>query len=174
MEGVANQYENCIRTEPAEESRAAGPGGAVGRMKTIPTLEYISVLRQLVEAGRQVSIVISGGSMAPFLVHQRDRVFFEKPRRELRPGMIVFYQRDNGQYVLHRIHDIKSDGYYLLGDAQYLVEGPIRREQIFAVVTEAERKGRHIVPGSFWWEFFEHVWPRLLPLRRLQIRRRQQ
>lgn len=145
---------------------------AYGQRKTVPTMEYISVLRQLVEAGQQASVVISGGSMSPFLIHQRDRACFEKPKQELRPGMIVFYQRDNGQYVLHRIHKIKPDGCYLLGDAQYLVEGPIRREQIFAVVTEVERKGRRIAPGSFWWEFFEHIWPKLLPLRRLYQQRR--
>lgn len=145
-------------------------------MKTIPTNEYISVLRRLAEEGQQVSVVIAGSSMAPFLIHQRDRIFFEKPGGKLRRGMMVFYRRDNGQYVMHRIHKIKSEGYYLLGDAQILIEGPIRREQIFAVVTAAERKGRRIGPGNVWWEFFEHVWPRLRPLRRLylRIRRRQQ
>lgn len=141
-------------------------------MKTIPTNEYISVLRRLVEEGQQVSVLISGSSMSPLLIHQRDKAFFEKPGGPLRPGMIVFYQRDNGQFVLHRIHKIKPDGFYLLGDAQIQIEGPIRREQIFAVVTALERKGRHLAPGSFWWEFFEHIWPRLLPLRRLYIKRR--
>lgn len=141
-------------------------------MKTIPADEYISVLRQLVEDGQRAGIVVSGGSMSPFLIHQRDRVFLEKPSRKLRPGMVVFYQRENGQYVLHRIHKVTPDGYYLLGDAQYWIEGPIRRDQIFAVVTEVERKGRRMAPGSVGWEFFEHIWPKLLSLRRLYIKRR--
>ena len=34
----------------------------------------------------------------------------------------------------------------------------MRREQIFARVTQVERKGKRLAPGSFWWGFFEKVW----------------
>ena len=41
---------------------------------------------------------------------------------------------------------LKKEEYYLIGDAQTVIEGPIQREQIFAVVTKVKRKGEWIVP----------------------------
>lgn len=139
-------------------------------MRKVDTNEYVSMLRQLVEEGHEVSLLIAGSSMVPFLVHQRDTIYFKKPDRELKPGDMVFYQRANGQFVMHRIHAIKADGYYMAGDNQQVIEGPLQREQIFALITGATRKGKHIGPGDFWWEFFEHVWPRVLPLRHTILR----
>lgn len=129
------------------------------------TREYVAALRALTEQGKEVSMRIAGNSMAPFLVHERDWISFRRPERPLRRGDMVFYERENGQFVMHRIYRIRGGGYFLLGDAQRMVEGPIRREQIFAIVTKVRRKGRWIEPGDFWWEFFARVWIRLVPLR---------
>ena len=81
-------------------------------MRTVDTREYLSILRQLTEEGRDVSLRITGSSMAPFLIHQRDTVYFRKPDRPLKKGDMVFYQRDSGQFVMHRICRVKKDGYY--------------------------------------------------------------
>lgn len=136
-------------------------------MKIVDTREYMSMLKELVEEGREVSLMVAGSSMAPFLIHQRDFVWFKAPDRELRVGDIVFYQRKNGQFVMHRIRKIRPEGYYIIGDAQIVTEGPVLQEQIFAVITKVQRKGRWIHPGDFWWEFFAHVWIHLIPFRRI-------
>ena len=123
------------------------------------------MLRTLIEEGKQVSMIISGSSMAPFLIHARDHICLERPSGELRKGDMVFYQRSNGEYVMHRIYNVKKEEYYLIGDAQTVIEGPIQREQIFAVVTKVKRKGEWIVPENFRWKFFAHVWLNIIPLR---------
>ena len=80
----------------------------------------------------------------------------------------MFYQRDNGQFIMHRIVKARRDGSYdIVGDNQTEIERGVRRDQIFAVVTKVKRKGRWIRPGDFWWEFFAHVWRRIIPLRRM-------
>ena len=135
-------------------------------VKQVDTREYVSVLRGIAEEGKVVSMLIAGSSMAPFLCHNRDYIYFTKPERELRRGDMVFYQRDRGQYVMHRIYRVKPDGYYMVGDAQTQIEGPLRRDQIFAVITQVKRAGKMIRPGDFWWEFFEHIWIRIVPARR--------
>jgi signal peptidase len=135
-------------------------------MKVIDTREYVSVLKQLTDDGREVSMRIAGNSMAPFLSHERDTIFFRKPEAKLKKGDMVFFKRRNGQYIMHRIHHVKPDGYYIVGDAQCMIEGPVAGEQIFAVVTKVIRKGKTIQPGDFWWEFFRHVWLHMIPLRR--------
>lgn len=139
-------------------------------MKKVDTFEYVSVLKELVEEGREVSMLISGSSMSPFLCHGRDQVYFKAPDRPLRVGDMVFFQRRSGQYVLHRICKVKDGSYYIVGDAQTAIEGPVSREQIFALVTRVQRKGRILAPGDFWWEFFARVWVRLIPLRPLLVR----
>ena len=139
-------------------------------MKVVDTREYVSVLRELTEEGKEVRMTIAGSSMNPFLIHERDSICFRKPDRELKKGDMVFFQRPDGAFVMHRIWKVKPEGYYIVGDAQTEIEGPVRREQIFAIVTKVCRKGKWLGPGSFWWEFFEHVWIRLVPWRRKLMR----
>lgn len=139
-------------------------------MRRVDTDVYVSMLRDLVNEGQECRLLISGSSMAPFLVHERDSILFSKPDRELRRGDMVFYQRDNGQYVMHRILKVKPEGLYIIGDAQTEVERPVKPEQVFALVTKVNRKGKWIGPGNFWWWFFSTVWLRLFPIRRLILK----
>ena len=55
-------------------------------MKMMDTRAYVGMLKELVEQGREVRMVISGSSMAPFLIHGRDSIFFRAPERELQIG----------------------------------------------------------------------------------------
>ena len=50
-------------------------------MKMMDTRAYVGMLKELVEQGREVRMVISGSSMAPFLIHGRDSIFFRAPAR---------------------------------------------------------------------------------------------
>ena len=134
-------------------------------MKIVETTAYVSILRELTEEGREVSMRIAGNSMLPFLVHERDYIWFKKPDRELKRGDMVFYQRKNGQFIMHRIWKVNAGKYYMVGDAQREIEGPIERNQVFAIVTKVKRKGKDVEPGDFWWEFFEHIWIRIVPFR---------
>lgn len=134
-------------------------------MRVIDTRTYVGMLRELTEAGKEVSLIIAGSSMAPFLVHHRDTIYFSKPDSPLRKGDMVFYQRTDGQYVMHRIYKIKGKEFYMVGDAQIEIEGPLNEKQIFARVTKVRRKGKLILPGDFWWWFFAKVWLRLVPVR---------
>jgi hypothetical protein len=67
--------------------------------------------------------------------------------------------------VLHRICQVTSGTYTLVGDAQTALEYGIRPDQVLAIVTAVRRKEKLLHPGSFWWEFFRRVWIRLIPLR---------
>ena len=135
--------------------------------KIVDIYEYMAVLRELTEQGREVSLLITGNSMVPFLHHQRDYIFFKKPDRPLRKGYMVFYQRLDGQYVMHRICKICSDGTLdIVGDGQWVIEHGIRPEQVFGLITKVRRKGKLLTEGDFCWEFFRRVWLRIIPLRK--------
>jgi len=116
-----------------------------------------------------VYLNISGSSMSPFLIHQRDAVRLQKPDHPPIPGDIVLYQRENGQFILHRICRMKNGFYYLAGDNQTILEGPVPPEQILAVVTAVCRKGQWFEAEDPRWQFFAIFWRRILCLRPLFI-----
>ncbi len=127
-------------------------------MKTIDTKAFLGTLCELAEKGETVSTVVSGGSMLPFLAGNRDYVFLQKPQQKLKKGDIVLFTRENGDYVLHRIRHIKPDGYYLIGDRQTALEGPVTEGRIRCVAVKARRKGKIITQESFCWKFFSTFW----------------
>ena len=111
-------------------------------------------------------LVITGNSMSPFLIHGRDAVYLSRLTRPVRRGDMLLYQRENGSYVLHRVFKAAPESLTMIGDAQTILEPGIQPEQVIAIVTRVERKGKPLEPGSFWWAFFEKIWIRIVPLRR--------
>ncbi len=133
--------------------------------RTVSANKYIDALREITDSGQEVSLTICGNSMMPFLIHGRDQILFRKLEKDPVKGDMVFFQREGGRYIMHRICRVAPEGYYIVGDAQCDIEGPVKREQIFAIVTAARRKGKWIKKGSFWWEFFARVWIWMIPVR---------
>jgi hypothetical protein len=105
--------------------------------------------------------------MAPFLMHGRDQIRFQAPDRPLKPGDMAFFQRTNGDYVMHRVCQVTGEGYFFVGDNQQIIEGPIAPDQVFGLITQVCRKGKWIGPGDFWWDFFAGPWLTLRPCRPL-------
>lgn len=143
--------------------------------KIVDAQVYIGTLRSILGEGHEVPLLITGNSMNPFLIHERDTILIRSPHPPLKIGDMVFYQRKNGQYVMHRICRVSRDDdgkrlYYMIGDAQREVEGPIEEHMIFGHIIRVCRKGRWIGKGDFWWEFFEHIWIHMIPLRRPLMR----
>lgn len=134
-------------------------------MKTVDTKIYLDTLCQLANKGETVSTVVSGGSMIPFLSPNRDYVFLKTPDKPLKKGDIVLFTRDNGNYALHRIKKATQKGYYLTGDRQTCIEGPVEKEKIHCIVTAVKRKGKLIENKSFVWKFYEKIWINLVFLR---------
>lgn len=129
--------------------------------------QYLDVMKDLINQGETVPILISGFSMRPFLMHNRDTILVIKPSFPLKKGDVVLYQRLNGKYILHRIIKVNSDNTYnITGDAQSIIETGVRQSQIVGVVTKIYRKNKWITPKSPTWIFYSRVWVHTVPLRR--------
>lgn len=141
-------------------------------MKIFETEAYIDSLLDIVREGREVPLTVVGHSMEPFLVHERDSVLLAGIDRKLQKGDIALFKRKDGQYILHRICAIRQDGFYFVGDNQNScdIEGPIKREQICAVVHQVKRHGLDIREDDFIWRFFKKEWLWVIRWRR-QIKR---
>ena len=140
------------------------------KVRVLPAEELMQPLLQLLEETDAVPLLISGNSMAPFLSHGRDTVYLSKVTEPLKRGDMILYRRDNGRYILHRIVKAENGRYCLVGDAQTYLEPGIRPDQVLAKVSWIRRKGKIQKPGCFWWEFFEKVWIRLIPLRPMLVK----
>lgn len=156
-------------SEPDELSGGLSQEGV--RSRKVDAQTYLPALLELVDQGKTVPLVITGNSMSPFMIHERDSILIGPITRPLRKGDMAMFRRRNGQFVMHRICRVDSEGrFYFVGDAQTQIEGPIDREQVRGLITAVRRKGVWIREGDFWWEFFEHVWLYVIPLRRFLCR----
>lgn len=135
------------------------------KVRVVSPEELMEPLLSLLEETDSVPLVISGYSMNPFLAHGRDTVYLSKVTRPLKRGDMILYRRDSGTCILHRIWRVEENTYTFVGDAQTLLETGVRPDQVLAIVTAVRRKGKLLRSGSFWWDFFEKVWIRMVPLR---------
>ena len=135
------------------------------RRKTVALSELYPIIDEILQNGGQFQITVTGNSMSPFLYEYRDMaVLAPLPARKIRKGDIVFYQRQNGQYVMHRVYAVDERGVMtLLGDAQWTLEPGIRPEQLRAFVPRVVRKGREI-------SCERGLWHRLMTAYQLRIR----
>lgn len=135
-------------------------------IREVDIYEYMPVLIELINEGKEVPLLITGSSMAPFLVHQRDTIIISKPDKPFKKGDMVFYIRPSGQYVMHRIQRIDKEGnLYIIGDNQVEIEGPLPPTCVFGIIYKIIRKGKVMDKNHFWWFFFEKIWINLIPFR---------
>lgn len=121
----------------------------------------------LLKAGELVSVVVTGSSMAPFLRGQKDTVFLRTPAiQKPKRGDILFFRRTSGEFVLHRLDKILSNGTFVInGDAQSWFE-IITPEQVLAVVEQISRGGKKAFsPRRLDWKMLQDLWRFMRPVR---------
>lgn len=100
-----------------------------------------------------------GDSMEPIIRQNRDvLIISQKPDCRLKKYDVPLYQRDSGQYVLHRILKVKSDSYVLCGDNRWHKENGVSDQQIIGVLTGIIRDGKEISVSDFYYRFYVHLW----------------
>lgn len=133
--------------------------------------EIFSLMDKSFDDGKNVWVVISGMSMYPFLREDIDRV--ELTRREfshIKKGDIVLIQRTSGEFVLHRVLKKNKFDFYIIGDAQQWIEGPILKNQLKAVAINMNRNGKMISCNNFILKILIKFWLILRPIRYKLIR----
>lgn len=94
----------------------------------------------IAEQGRLVYTNV-GDSMIP-VIREGNLLVIEAVKAPLKVGDIPLYKRDSGQYVLHRIVEIKKGKYSMKGDNRTLVEKGITDKHIIGVLTGIVRNGK--------------------------------
>ena len=113
------------------------------------------------------SLSVTGNSMWPMLRHMKDRVLLA-PVKALKRGDIILYQRDNGQYVLHRILK-KKDSYVLCAGDNQLEKEQVEISWVLASVTDFYRGGKRYGVTAAGYRLYKNLWIMLFPVRRVLL-----
>lgn len=135
--------------------------------KLVSMEEIAPIIREQIENGGQVSFTPKGNSMLPLFRNNRDIVTLAKPDFPLKKYSVVFYQRENGQYVLHRLVGTKGESYIMRGDNQFRNERNITKEQVIAVVSGFTRKGKSYQITDRSYRFYSVLWSNTVYIRRM-------
>ena len=74
--------------------------------------------------------------MYPLFVPGRDEACIERTDfSSLKRGDVILYRRDKSILVLHRIWKITGNSFYMVGDNQTEIEGPLRADQVRGKLT---------------------------------------
>lgn len=120
--------------------------------------EYDETIRFVLENGGEFRLYPRGTSMLPLLREGKDSVCLIKADDILKKNDIVFYLRDDGHYVLHRIVGVSENGFILCGDNQTALEKFIKKEQIIGVVNRIFRGEKEVSLKGFKYRFYLLLW----------------
>ena len=125
-------------------------------------------LEQLLADGKTIKIKPQGYSMYPLFVPGRDEACIERVDfSSLHRGDVILYRRDKSILVLHRIWKVTNDSFYMVGDNQTQIEGPLRAEQVRGKMIGFVRNGKFTDVQNPPYRFFSSLWLFLRPIRPL-------
>lgn len=142
--------------------------------RSVLSMEQVAKLVQVqLSNGGVAQLNVTGYSMMPMLHHCRDQVQLATATGEEKIGDVIFYRRENGKYILHRIIAMAADGYICCGDNQAEKED-VSRQQVIAVMTGFTRKGKTYSAKQAGYRLYTDLWVGLFCLRPayISLRRR--
>ena len=128
--------------------------------RILPNETLLSSAGELLAEGRDVTLMVKGNSMLPFLHSEKDSVVLRKID-SVAVGDMILARIAPGHYVLHRVWAVGNDGITLMGDGNlYGTEHCSHENVLGTVVRIIYGNGKTSVPGK------GRLWRKLLPVRR--------
>lgn len=124
-------------------------------------------IEEILESGKAVQIKPRGYSMYPVIVPGRDEVIVQKEDpAKLKRGDVAMYRREGSILVIHRIWKKDEKGFYMVGDNQTEIEGPLRTDQIKGKMVALIRNGKEIDVREIRYRILCSIWLFMRPVRR--------
>lgn len=125
--------------------------------KDVSLETLMPLIREQLASGKSVWLYPKGTSMRPMIRQGIDKVLLSPFPEKLKKYDLPFYQRDNGQYVLHRIVEV-GETYTCIGDNQFILEHNVRADQMIAVVTAFCRGNKEILVTNLFYQLYCRFW----------------
>lgn len=123
-------------------------------------------IEDLLANGQTIKIKPQGYSMYPLFVPGRDEACIERADiSSLKRGDVILYRRDQSILVLHRVWKITDNSFYMVGDNQTEIEGPLRADQVRGKLIGFVRNGKFVTVTHPIYRFVSSLWLFLRPLR---------
>lgn len=135
---------------------------------SIHIAEYDSIIREVLDSGGEFRMYPHGTSMRPLLRQGIDSVVLEQLNRAPKKNDILFYQRQDGSYILHRVWDVTDTGLTLVGDNQRMLEYGVTEGQIIGCVTRIYRGEEEINCDGLGYRMYLWLW-QFMVIRRLVL-----
>jgi len=142
----------------------------MGQVVSIKSEKLFPLINEIIKQDGKARITVTGMSMYPFLRENIDSIELAQASfSNISTGDIVIILRSNGQYIMHRIIRKEPSCFYIVGDAQQCVEGPLHPKQLVAVIPAVWRRDKRIECTNFWWRLLSKCWLILIPFRHIII-----
>ena len=107
--------------------------------------DYDSLIREVLSSGGEFRLYPHGTSMLPLLRQGRDSVSLRQVDSPIRKNDILFYQRPDGAYVLHRVRTVTPKELTMWGDNQTAPERGVCPDWIIGRVTRIFRDDKEVI-----------------------------
>ncbi len=120
--------------------------------------EYDSLIREVLASGGEFRLYPHGTSMLPLIRQGIDSVTLRSLNRPPEKYDILFYQRADGSYVLHRVKEVTPEGLILWGDNHTMLEYGVTEDQIIGYAARVFRGEKELDCRSFKYRVYLWLW----------------
>ena len=130
--------------------------------------EYDSLIREVLSSGGEFRLYPPGTSMLPLLRQGIDSVSLRRLDGAPQKNDILFYQRKDGSYILHRVKEVAADGLIMWGDNHTMLEYGVTEDMIIGYAARVFRGEDEINCNGFWYRWYLRLW-QFIPIRRIVL-----
>ena len=120
--------------------------------------EYDALIREVLASGGEFRLYPHGTSMLPLIRQGIDSVALRSLDRPPRKYDILFYQRQDGSYILHRVKEVTDKGLILWGDNHTMLEFGVTEDQIIGYAARVFRGEKELDCRSFKYRVYLWLW----------------
>ena len=126
--------------------------------ESIHLSDYEELIREVLASGGEFRLYPHGTSMLPLIRQGRDSVALRKLDRAPRKFDILFYKRQDGSYILHRVKQVTKDGLILWGDNHTMLEYGITEKNIIGYAARIFRGETELDCQGFGYRAYLWLW----------------
>ena len=120
--------------------------------------EYDGLIREVLASDGEFRLYPHGTSMLPLLRQGIDSVALKRLDRAPKKYDILFYRRQDGSYILHRVKKVTPEGLILWGDNHTMLEYGVSDDMIIGYAARIFRGDKELDCQSRWYRMYLWLW----------------
>ena len=120
--------------------------------------DYEELIREVLSSGGEFRLYPHGTSMLPLLRQGIDSVALRRLDRQPQKFDILFYKRQDGSFILHRVKEVTKEGIVLWGDNHTMLEYGITEKNIIGHAARIFRGETELDCQGFGYRMYLWLW----------------